>query len=129
MSDEKIGIGSTIWMRGEYSKQASETKICGETARSWLVSRGQYADPFRIAKVGLDSRGERWSAKLEREKRLQVFFSLAEVEEWEAKKRADQELWKWLSANRDGIRYSVDKCQDIAILRQVAALVGYEEKP
>ncbi len=116
MSEEKIGVGSTVWVFDEnrrvYEKDANGRAqggpiwikhwepqvITGETRVSWLVGRW-----LKFPKNGAPGK---------------VAFSWEEVKERE-----------WVAVHRYGIERCVNSCRDPQALRQIAALVGYTEAP
>ncbi len=111
----KVGVGSPVWIFSEnrrvYRKDGvgggpiwrehwRQDKIIGETSRSWIVGQGSWEQ--KIPKKGP------WHG---------VAFSEKEI---------DQAAY--VHDNRHRISDAVGRLQDYACLREIAELVGYEER-
>lgn len=118
-------VGDPVWVfdrsrrvyaRDDYGKSMGgpifrehfrETTITGETAKSWIVW-GQ-----KIPKAGGDVRKSAAGVH----GRTTVYMTLAAVD-----------AAVFLNDHRHKISRAVDACADSAVLRQVAALVGYKDE-
>lgn len=119
----EIGIGSTVWVFDENSREYRKNgagwgsaiyrahwvpvNVTGENRASWLVGN-RYASfsktrPHRTKATAYGSR--------------RVAVSAQEV---------DDDCW--VNGSRAAIGAMVMRCEDAAILRQIAALVGYKEQ-
>lgn len=128
---EQIGIGSTVWVHSEYQKvdmARNYFRIVGETSRSWIVSQQSSwgsDGSFNVPKKA-DEKGQRWTAKLHRDRRFRVYLTAEELAAEQQREAQESARWKWISAHRSKILIAAGNCSDIAILRQIAALVGYD---
>jgi hypothetical protein len=103
-------VGDKIWqIKGEFYSQGKsrrekwqQVEIVGETTRSWLV--GLEWNRIKIAKKG--------------PRDYRFLFSQKEL---------DDDVW--FHDNRYYLERHIAGVQDIGILRQVAALVGYKDRP
>lgn len=115
---EAIGIGSTVWVQiGNYNRIGKDRwkpfTITGETRVSWVfIDRG---DTRKFPKKLPKDERVRWSPTWNSRDRV----ALTETER-------DDLILVEMHARRIG--EDVACCQDPAILRQVAALVGYVEE-
>jgi hypothetical protein len=99
--------------------------ISSETARSWVADLNRWGDTLKFPKSA-DRKGERWTAKV-RDGNFQIFVTQDEITEYQRQEQAEKDRWEWISTHRDAVRRKVDCCTDVAVLRQVAALLGYDE--
>lgn len=133
-----IGIGSTVWVHGEYrtadDAADSEFLIIGEKPRSWVIGwkpdRYGYSttESFSVQKKP-DAKGEHWTAKLPSRggTKWRVYLSREELDAQRQQRREWRDQYKWIDKHRYAIQQKVSACNDTAVLRQIAALVGYDE--
>jgi hypothetical protein len=95
--------GSKIIFRGYFVKY----KIVGETSRSWLI--GCEWKPTKYPKNRKVENPHWWAGR---------FYTQEEVDEA-----------CWLETNRQALADTVKFCLDIAKLKEVAEIVGFEELP
>ena len=105
-------IGDTIYFQrsGGHPGYWYEAKIYGETSRSWLVGKADEwlgNDPASVTRYAdkLPKSGTRFATK------------------------ESADLNNWSMNNRYMIGKAVEACNDGAILRQIADMVGYKEQP
>lgn len=118
MSD--IGIGSTVYVRcgdgRESNKQWHPHQIVGETRVSWEIPFTQWKK-LKFPKKP-DERGEYHTSEVQRGYGgYRVFLTKVEL---------DNHLWKQKNSRR--IAHRVEFGADVATLRKVAELVGYQEE-
>lgn len=111
-----IGIGSTLWLfdgnrrvygpdrRTVYREHFRPIVVFGETKQSWLC--GEKWAPIRVNKKTMQTKGEYGVSP-------HVFTSKAEI---------DDDCW--LHDKRRDIDRALMLCNDPAVLRQIAALLG-----
>jgi hypothetical protein len=141
MSDETVRVGSRLWKWDEnrrvyarsaerrsfgspiYAEHFVEVEVVAETGRSWIVAspgRSAPVPPFTAeslrgtyAKVGKDLLRERVGRYGHT-----VYFT-------DAQKAA----MIWTKTHSRKIVELVERCRDVATLRAIAALVGYDTGP
>lgn len=122
-----ISLGSTVWRFDRnhrvYARDASgtatgpaifreyfrPTTISGQTTKSWVTTGG-----LKIPKAGGDVRECAGGAY----GKIAVYMTQEAV---------DAECWR--QVHRWRLAKKVEECNDVALLKQIAALVGYRETP
>ena len=114
-------IGDSVWFYGDERRFANpEHKIIGETSRSWLV--GCDCDAYKVPK-----KTESNAQKLGNYRVIKVSdrgYTHAQV--FLSKESYDNAVW--VEKNRYPIAEAVKQAEP-NVLRQIAALIGYKERP
>lgn len=122
MGTSEIGIGSTVWFE-EAGKTLAAT-IVGETPRKWVAKQGNSWREWSFPKTGDDVREGRGPRNWKRE----VFITKAAAEAFIEADRAAALERSWLRKHRWNIAKRVENEASFEQLRQIAALVGYDDK-
>lgn len=112
----ELKVGATVWIESDRN-EPDEVVITGETKQSWIFGEGWNQQKIDKKRDGFGLYRTR-PVSTQHPNIRRVFTSREEI---------DQQ--RWVERNRYYIGSCVHVCDNHALLRQIADLVGYKEPP
>lgn len=124
MGTQALGIGSTVFF--VYGERVEEARIVSDTPRRWVATQGDSFWEWAFPKNGDDMREGR-SRRGTRVRTRPVFITRESATEYIAAEQKASAERMWLHRHRWRVAHAVQYTATYEQVRQIAALVGYDD--